>query len=77
MSERSHSEILSKLPGPVEIAGLFGIRPQAVSNWRRRGVIPRGYIPFLRDKYPDAFCGVDVQASAVDAENGQKIEMAA
>ena len=76
MSERSHSEILSMLPGPVEIAGLFGIRPQAVSNWRRRGVIPRGYIPFLRDKYPSAFdVGAD-QSSAVDVEKSPKKEAA-
>lgn len=65
MSELSHSEILSKLPGPVEIAGLFGIRPQAVSNWRRRGVIPKGYIPFLRNKYPAAF---DVGSGFVERE---------
>jgi len=64
MSEPTHPEILAKLPGSVEVAGWFGIRPQAVSNWRRRGVIPRACIPFLREKCPAAFAQVEVRHAA-------------
>ena len=35
------------LMGPGEIAEEFGVRPNVVSNWRRRGVLPE---PIIRLK---------------------------
>lgn len=54
--ESSHddSAAIDAMGGPTAVAAIFGISPQAVSQWRRNG-IPRVSRMYLEVKRPDLF----------------------
>ena len=56
----SDSDVIKRLGGPVAIGKIFGITPQAVCQWRRKG-IPRPNRMYLMLRYPEAFCPVSKQ----------------
>jgi hypothetical protein len=53
-SEHPDSLVVERLGGPSEVGRLCRIRPQAVSQWKRRG-IPDARRDFLALLRPDAF----------------------
>jgi len=46
--------IIDRLGGPVAVAKLCDVSPQAVSQWKRDG-IPRARLMFLKVVRPDIF----------------------
>lgn len=61
-------KVIDALGGPSKVVELLGgdgvITPQAVSQWKRKG-IPRGWRTFLRSKHCEAFG--DVVQGCADA----------
>lgn len=67
MSAHPDSLVIDRLGGATAVAALFGIAPQAVSQWRRSG-IPRARRMYLELATPSAFRpAVDADAEAVSA----------
>ncbi len=58
--------VIAALGGPVQTAKLCNIRSQAVSQWRKRGVIPAARLMYLRLLRPDVFqeCSYDEKKAA-------------
>jgi hypothetical protein len=54
MSEHPDAELITAMGGPVVVAGVFEIAPQAVSAWKRRG-IPKARRMYLELARPDVF----------------------
>lgn len=50
----SDSDLIDKLGGPAVVARLLEVTPQAVSQWRGKG-IPRARMMYLRLVRPDLF----------------------
>jgi len=50
------SELIDKLGGPKKVADLLEVTPQAVSQWREKG-IPRARKMYLRLVRPELFTG--------------------
>ena len=50
----SDSDLIDKLGGPSAVAKLLEVTPQAVSQWRDKG-IPRARMMYLRLIRPDLF----------------------
>lgn len=48
------SDLIDKLGGPTVVAKLLEVTPQAVSQWRDKG-IPRARMMYLRLVRPDLF----------------------
>lgn len=51
------SDLIDKLGGPTVVAKLLEVTPQAVSQWRDKG-IPRARMMYLRLVRPDLFQSV-------------------
>lgn len=50
------TQIIQALGGPTEVAKIFEITSQAVSQWKTNG-IPRSHLRFLRATRPELFSG--------------------
>jgi hypothetical protein len=48
------SEIIDRLGGTVAVASICEVKPQAVSQWREKG-IPKAREMYLRLRFPEAF----------------------
>lgn len=49
-----HSEIIDALDGTTKVAALCEVSPQAVSQWRNKG-IPKQQLRYLKLARPDVF----------------------
>lgn len=54
--------IIDRLGGTTAVAALCNVAPQAVSQWREKG-IPEARAMYLRVLRPDAFAGAPTRAS--------------
>lgn len=48
-------QIVEQFGGTSATAALCEVAPSAVSQWKRKGRIPKAHIKFLRMKRPDLF----------------------
>jgi transcriptional regulator with XRE-family HTH domain len=46
--------IIEALGGTAKVAGICGVSPQAVSQWKTKG-IPKPWLKFLQSAYPKVF----------------------
>ena len=54
--ELTPSEVVRLLGGPSEVAReCDGITPSAVSQWISNDNIPKGWLNFLKERYPEVF----------------------
>lgn len=49
------SEIIRRLGGTSKVAKMCGIASPSVSEWKRRNVIPRGWVKYFKAIRPDVF----------------------
>ena len=48
------SSVIDAIGGTSQVASICDVTPGAVSQWRKNR-IPKGFLLFLRDRYPVAF----------------------
>ena len=61
------NKVIDAIGGTGATAGLCGVTPSAVSQWRKGG-IPRPWEKFLREARPEAFVSSDPSPSATESQ---------
>lgn len=70
MAEHPDAQVITALGGPVAVAAIFEIAPQAVSSWKKTG-IPKARRMYLEVTRPEVFRPASEGAPAVPAEEAR------